>query len=60
MVPVVLEPGNAVAEQDALMAAPKGKNMQTVTPPTTYKLKLPAPHLSVPNNLPLNAKRCEE
>ncbi|KAL1811355.1 hypothetical protein ACET3Z_021420 [Daucus carota] len=44
VVPVVLEPGNAVAEQDALMAAPKGKNMQTVTPPTTYKLKLPAPN----------------
>ncbi|KAL1811356.1 hypothetical protein ACET3Z_021421 [Daucus carota] len=27
VVPVVLEPGNAVAEQDALMAASKGKNM---------------------------------
>ncbi|KAK1391838.1 AT hook, DNA-binding motif-containing protein [Heracleum sosnowskyi] len=46
VVPVVLEPSNAVAAQAAHMATSKGKQVQTVTPLSTYDPKEPAPHLS--------------
>ncbi|KAL8127293.1 uncharacterized protein LOC141721300 [Apium graveolens] len=46
VVPVVLEPSNAVAAQVAHMATLKGKQVQTDTPLSTYVPKEPAPHLS--------------
>lgn len=46
VVPVVLEPSNAVAAQAAHIATSKGKQVQTETPLFTNDPKVPAPHLS--------------
>lgn len=46
VVPVVLEPSNAVAAQAAHMATSKDKQVQTVTSLSTFDPKEPAPHLS--------------